>query len=902
MSKIYLRKLIALGAVAALGVTGFVGIAPANAVTLTNTAATVTYNGTGLKIVEGTDFSATVAIAASHAYWSQTAANTFGYTSSVVYRYVYQDWIDQGNDDDGFWSGSERIVYSTDDLSVLTSPNDATTSGEYIRSRTNVSTATAVVWEATGSGLVSGTTSATLYAGAMTADTDITYTPFIETDPIGVDNANGTRDAWEVQAPALTITFADYVAANWVTTLSTGVRNGAGEDSALVTGKLTPAGTGWNLTQISDDVYMELFRNGASDETDTSLTVATASLDANFGGANQPTGVFTAKSFIDNSATTIDNSAGTTADFQLGAESAPVSVEYLASDARIDDITIDGQATNNITTSDVIRSGITTVTITATLRDENGSPVAKAGEKVEFMVNPDVDMTFNGVAVKAADATTSVWATTNASGVASLTVVNATAKAGNDFSVDAYYYTDTRENSNYEYDYEEYDWEDAYVWGFHEQSWYNQINSVKGQTLTFNYSVTDQFGAPYSGADAKIYVDNDVDNLPTVQIAVSNGKATYTTTEAFSTGTTYTITAELYTRDTPTGNTWSYAGFDSDHLVTVVANNTVGILDTKVYDTDGDNSTRSDFDFDVNYDEFDTNNFWLNNNTFFDGLDTNGYDFVEVTGRVTNSAGVELIGARVELKGKGQFWTFGPGVLSGRSGIYSEDSITVFTDSDGYYMAYFATHKSGSNTVTSSSGGKSGSVTFTADRPSDSNADSLMITAPKSVKGGRTFTATVSVVDMWGNIVAADDIEDQQLSASSNRGLLVVNSPAENDFEATYQVKVMLQSLDRGPVLVDLNWYSDNEDADFGLSDSFAVWSGPAVNATAGAKKGRVIVEAYRSVGQTVNVFVGSTKVASFVPDAANDKFVVKGIKSGNRKVSVKVTPGYDFAGVIAVK
>jgi hypothetical protein len=896
MSKIYLRKLIALGAVAALGVTGFVGIAPANAVTLTNTAATVTYDGTGLKIVEGTDFNATVAIAASHAYWSQTASNTFGYTSSVVYRYVYQDWIDQGGTTDGSWSGSERIVYSTDDLGAGISPDDDTTSGEYIRSRSNVSTATAVVWEATGSGLVSGTTSATLYAGAMTADTEITYTPFIETDPIGVDNANGTRDAWEVQAPALTITFADYVAANWVTTLATGQRDGAGEDSAKVTGKLTPAGTGWNLTQISDDVYMELFRNGVSDETDT-LTVATASLDADFG--NEPTGVFTAKSFIDNSATTIDNNVLTTADSQLGAESGSVTVEYLASDARIDYITIDGQATNNITTSDVIRSGITTVTITATLRDEDGSPVAKAGEKVEFMVNPDVDMTFNGVAVKAADATTSVWATTNASGVASLTVVNATAKDGNDFTVDAYYYTDTWENDPYEIDGETYEWADAEVYGFWESSFFNEINSVKGQSMTFNYNVTDQFGAPYSGADAKVYVDNDEDNLPPVQIAVSNGKATYTTTEAFSTGTAYQIIADLYTRDTPTGNTWSPEGFVSVHFVTVVANNTVGILDTKVYDTNGDNSTRSDFDFVVNYDEFDTNNFWLNGNTFFDGFDTDGTDFVEVTGRVTNSAGVELVGARVELKGKGQFWTFGPSLLDGRDGIYSEDSITVFTNSEGYYYAYFATHKSGSNTVTSSSGGKTGTVTFSAATPNEDKADSFAIEAPKSVKAGRTVTATVSVVDKWGNVVLAELTNDTYLSALSNRGLVVTTQPVEEEL-AIYQVKVMLQPLDRGPVVVTLNW--SEEDGAVVTNESFAVWSGPAVNATAGAKKGRVIVEAYRSVGQTVNVFVGSTKVASFVPDAANDRFVVKGIKSGNRKVSVKVTPGYDFAGVIAVK
>jgi hypothetical protein len=893
MSKFSLRKLVALGAATALGVTGFVGIAPATAATVTNDVVSFTYPGTGTKIVEGTDFNVDTATkGVAYGWWSETASG-MEYTTSKVYKYTHQQWDAGLNSGNGAWvSGTEVVSYGTANPTPPTMDTDDVTA-TYLRTVDGSnSTATTIKWFASAGTIANtdGSAIVTLAHGSVTADTDVVLSSYISND------GDTTRDNDEPLGGSVTVTFADYVAANWVTTLSTGQRDGSGEDSALVTGKLTPAGTGWNLTQISDDVYMELFRNGVSDETDT-LTVATASLDADFG--NEQTGVHTAKSFIDNSLTTIDNTNSTTADFQLGAESAPVTVEYLASDARIDDITIDGQATNNITTSDVIRSGVTTVTLTATLRDEDGSPVAKAGEKVEFMVNPDVDMTFNGVAVKAADATTSVWATTNASGVASLTVVNATAKAGEDFSVDAYYYTDTRENNSYEQDGETYVWEDAYVFGFWENSWYNEINSVKGQTLTFNYSVTDQFGAPYSGADAKVYVDNDEDNLPTVQIAVSNGKATYTTTEAFSTGTQYEILAELYTRDTPTGNTWSSEGFNSVHFVTVVANNTVGILDTKVYDTDGDNSTRSDFDFDVNYDEFDTNNFWLNNNTFFDGLDTNGTDFVEVTGRVTNSAGVELVGARVELKGKGQFWTFGPDMMSGRSGIYSEDSITVFTDSDGYYYAYFATHKSGSNTVTSSSGGKSGTVSFSANTPNEDKADDLAIKAPKSVKAGRTVTATVSVVDVWGNVVLAELTDDTYLSALSNRGLVVTTQPVEEEL-AVYQVKVMLQPLDRGPVEVTLNW--SEEDGAAVTNKKFAVWSGPAVNATAGAKKGRVIVEAYRSVGQTVNVFVGSTKVASFVPDAANDKFVVKGIKSGNRKVSVKVTPGYDFADVIAVK
>jgi hypothetical protein len=901
MSKFSLRKLVALGAATALGVTGFAGIAPATAATVTNDVVSFTYPGTGTKIVEGTDFNVDTATrGGAYLWWSETE-NGMAYTPQKVYKYTYQQWDrNAGTDDDsagddrtGAWVGSVEIEYGTALLTEVTPDTDTVSAVRYLKDvDETTSTATTIKWFASAGTIAStdGSNIVTLAHGSVTADTDVVLTGYISND------GDATRDIDEPLGGSVTVTFADYVAANWVTTLATGQRDGAGEDSAKVTGKLTPAGTGWNLTQISDDVYMELFRNGVSDETDT-LTVATASLDADFG--NEPTGVFTAKSFIDNSATTIDNNAGTTADFQLGAESAPVSVEYLASDARIDYITIDGQATNNITTSDVIRSGITTVTITATLRDEDGSPVAKAGEKVEFMVNPDVDMTFNGVAVKAADATTSVWATTNASGVASLTVVNATAKDGNDFTVDAYYYTDTWENDPYETDGETYEWADAEVYGFWESSFFNEINSVKGQSMTFNYNVTDQFGAPYSGADAKVYVDNDEDNLPPVQIAVSNGKATYTTTEAFSTGTAYQIIADLYTRDTPTGNTWSPEGFVSVHFVTVVANNTVGILDTKVYDTNGDNSTRSDFDFDVNYDEFDTNNFWLNGNTFFEGFDTDGTDFVEVTGRVTNSAGVELVGARVELKGKGQFWTFGPSLLDGRDGIYSEDSITVFTNSEGYYYAYFATHKSGSNTVTSSSGGKTGTVTFSAATPNEDKADSFAIEAPKSVKAGRTVTATVSVVDKWGNVVLAELTNDTYLSALSNRGLVVTTQPVEEEL-AIYQVKVMLQPLDRGPVVVTLNW--SEEDGAVVTNESFAVWSGPAVNATAGAKKGRVIVEAYRSVGQTVNVFVGSTKVASFVPDAANDRFVVKGIKSGNRKVSVKVTPGYDFAGVIAVK
>jgi hypothetical protein len=87
------------------------------------------------------------------------------------------------------------------------------------------------------------------------------------------------------------------------------------------------------------------------------------------------------------------------------------------------------------------------------------------------------------------------------------------------------------------------------------------------------------------------------------------------------------------------------------------------------------------------------------------------------------------------------------------------------------------------------------------------------------------------------------------------------------------------------------------------LTASTATWVGPIANAKAGVKKGRVIIEAYRAKGKTVNVFVGKTRVASYVSNKANFSKVVRGIKSGDRNVRVVLSgPGEDFRGVITVK
>jgi hypothetical protein len=73
-------------------------------------------------------------------------------------------------------------------------------------------------------------------------------------------------------------------------------------------------------------------------------------------------------------------------------------------------------------------------------------------------------------------------------------------------------------------------------------------------------------------------------------------------------------------------------------------------------------------------------------------------------------------------------------------------------------------------------------------------------------------------------------------------------------------------------------------------------------NAVAGAKVGRVVIEAYRAKGKTVNVFVGSTRVASYVADKAEFSKSVK-VKTGTRNVRVVIVgPSSDFTGAIVVK
>jgi hypothetical protein len=245
--------------------------------------------------------------------------------------------------------------------------------------------------------------------------------------------------------------------------------------------------------------------------------------------------------------------------------------------------------------------------------------------------------------------------------------------------------------------------------------------------------------------------------------------------------------------------------------------------------------------------------------------------------------------AQVKISGDSAF-AFSSGDFSSATSVDRKASTTVVADVNGDFTVYIYSNKSvSSSDVTVVAGGTTTSVKVTFSTPAATAATSLVATAATSIKAGRTANFTFTAQDKWGNTVLAPAAGLAAVSSSS-RGFSIATVPTAG--LAVYSAQVLLQQLDRGPIVV-----SASHTATAGvLRATAATWAGPAVNATAGAVKGRIVIESYRAKGKTVNVFVGSTRVATFTPDTTNDRFVVKGVKSGTRNVSVRIVgPGYDF-------
>ena len=410
-----------------------------------------------------------------------------------------------------------------------------------------------------------------------------------------------------------------------------------------------------------------------------------------------------------------------------------------------------------------------------------------------------------------------------------------------------------------------------------------------GGSHTFSFAITDNWAVAPSG-DFRLKVAVSGNTVSETYPVMTAGRASVSITDAqIATG---NITAVVTPQKKQTDGTWATTGAPSAVTYTLIPRAQTGAeLTATVTDSPKAANTATLVAGDERTSQLNVT----------DAAEGN----VDIGGVVrTATTSAARPGARVTVSGPSS-------ILFIKGNTASYGSISFFADATtGAYNVQMTSNVSQTDsviTIASEGGTKTAKVTFNAALETAGSA--ITSNAPTSIKGGRTFSVTLTLKDKFGNLVNGGDTTDSGLAIAYDGPGFVTNdidAVTELGSDGSYSVRVLTSAGDTGVATFTLSYSPSGvitaASTDV-ISETFAVWVGPIANAKAGAKKGRVIVEAYRAKGKTVSVYVGSTRVASFVSDEANFSKVVRGIKSGTRNVSVRLSgPGEDFTGAITVK
>jgi hypothetical protein len=419
-----------------------------------------------------------------------------------------------------------------------------------------------------------------------------------------------------------------------------------------------------------------------------------------------------------------------------------------------------------------------------------------------------------------------------------------------------------------------------------------QLNGIDGQSVdaalsfpkdaafTLNFGVVDQWDSPITAAGYSVRVSTGAQVL---SAPVVNGQASLVWPAFTSNGTNVFLAEGLKNGvDTATGD---------DNFTVLIQPDDVPLALTYAgtYPAAG-----SAFGVGVGVDV-------TRNAEVFVAADTRIGQFAEdyttsgvvVSGTVTKTGGAAAA-TTVTLSGTDLEFVSGD--------VYAKGTITVRTSVNGEFDVLVMSNATSTRTLTMTSGTvvKTQDIVFAA--ADETDGEVLALTAPTSVKAGSTLVVGVKLTDNFGNPVNGGQTAATSVAIDYDGPGFVVSDLEGLDSLGTdgaYSVRILLGASDYGIATVTFSY--DNGDTETTVSKS--VWVGPIANAKAGVKDGRVLVYAYRAIGRTVRIYVGGTLRASFVPDINNDRYILKGITSGNRNVSVRISgDGEDFRGTITVK
>jgi hypothetical protein len=516
------------------------------------------------------------------------------------------------------------------------------------------------------------------------------------------------------------------------------------------------------------------------------------------------------------------------------------------------------------------------------------APVAGAAVRASVTVTGATGVKVNGTAVTTGSI---VSATTDASGSVELTVDVTTAVAGNsvELSVTTGGVAGTTETILFSWNTATFsivDLGDARSAG----NFTKARAATKGGSHVFNLSVHDQFMQPLAG-DHRILATLSDRTVAVLPVVLASGRGSLTVSDSQLNANP--VDVDLKVQRLVSG-TWTDG---------ITASNTAVVVDdikVHFYDqTDIINTTSVAADL-TQVRSVGKTVARSGATSAVEAYDPDGATAVRVKATVNSaSTGALKPGALVTISGPSD-------VLFAASSALETTAFgsLSFVSLDGNVDAYLYSNKVQKDTViTVSAGGvsKTVKVSFTAST-SAADIDAVNITAVKSIRAGRTTTLTIAIVDEFGNVVIPGTAQNV-LVTSSGSGYLTSYPATLPNGQA--QITLVTGSGDFGASTISvtaagadnsLTTTTDNEAA------TAAIWVGPVANAFAGVKDGRVKIEAYRAKGKTVRVFVGNTRVASFVSDKANFSKSVK-VKSGTRNVRVVIVgPGSDFRGAIVVK
>jgi len=271
------------------------------------------------------------------------------------------------------------------------------------------------------------------------------------------------------------------------------------------------------------------------------------------------------------------------------------------------------------------------------------------------------------------------------------------------------------------------------------------VSTLAKATWSNTYTAVDDFGAPLAGPTYRLsvtYYDAIGGTQKTTGVALNaSGQGTLTVTDKSLAVGNFSVVATLQ----KLGTDAVYANFGSPEQVTstvfVVGNMTpsaVTIVETITTADAGDPLTEPVPAVAANA--------TAPNGDVAPSVST--AEKTVISGVVTSSSGSAVRGASVVVSAPGLFFKSG--------NVYTVGSATVVTNNAGAYTVEVRSNFAGEQLVTVTAGAVTKTKSIGFDAVAATVGTSLVVDAPASIAAGSSFTVKVSLMDAFGNPVAAD--------------------------------------------------------------------------------------------------------------------------------------------------